>query len=460
MNIDLLINGQREALGIALDKMYVSWIYPQQIASFKQAAYRLWITKGLENETTPAFWDSGWIESKENLYMPCTATNLPCMTTLYARLSVRSIDGAILHSRPSRFVLAPDTWQAKWIWKPDLYITNDIAAFQKTFHIEDTVLDATINVSAHSQYKLWINGIAVGGYVTPAPSDAQNQKLYLSYYIKPYLSRGENKIQAIVLYQGGGGQNYVDGIPGFFCECHIKTAKDDVLLLTDETWQATDHTPYKPGMPFQQNRSITAIEHYDASFAKGDKWWDLVEWSNAVLTPSYFEPDGLTRQQIPEGIVERSITPLSLSYKEGVQVFDAGCIVTGWPKLRVDEAEGSVLSIRYSEDLTEEGRVKHNVANEHSENYLDIYTVGNDKDEEWSPDFSYKAFRYLEVSGLTKALEFGALQVELAHTAIPQTGHFSSDHKLLNQIYDACIQTQKNNMQGLLSDCPHREQAQ
>ena len=39
-------------------------------------------------------------------------------------------------------------------------------------------------------------------------------------------------------------------------------------------------------------------------------------------------------------------------------------------------------------------------------------------------------------------------------------GEFSCNNHLVNALVDACINTQKNAILGLLVDCPHREQAQ
>lgn len=43
---------------------------------------------------------------------------------------------------------------------------------------------------------------------------------------------------------------------------------------------------------------------------------------------------------------------------------------------------------------------------------------------------------------------------------IRQVGYFVCGDPLLNALFSACIQTQKNNALGQLVDCPHREQAQ
>ncbi len=118
-----------------------------------------------------------------------------------------------------------------------------------------------------------------------------------------------------------------------------------------------------------------------------------------------------------------------------------------------------VIEVRYSEDMENE-RVKHNVANETSEFYLDKYVMCGDETEHWAPDFTYRAFRYLEIVGYPEMIWPEQIEVISAGTGILQTGAFHCSNSRLNQLYQACMQTQKNNVLGQLVDCPHREQAQ
>jgi len=169
----------------------------------------------------------------------------------------------------------------------------------------------------------------------------------------------------------------------------------------------------------------------------------------------------LKAQQVPEGEIEEYITPIRASEPEpGVFVFDAGKIVSGFPLIRLPGVSGATIRMRYSEQLDEHGRVMHNVCNEASDHYYDCYTMRGGEWEQWSPSFSYKAFRYVEVTGYPGRVETSQLTICSVHTAMEYSGYFHSSNELLNQIYAACIQTQKNNVLGQVVDCPHREQAQ
>lgn len=451
LNVELLTNGRRNPVGVQPDCVKFSWKYPVEVARFQQEAYRIQVStkKQMLENGTPDLWDSGWVVSGNNLNIPSAIAQCPAMKPIYWTVCLRDAEGAEYIMEPAYFVVQPRRWKAKWIWKNHEICVNDIAGFKKEFTLEEHVDYAYLCVSAHSQYKIWVNGCQVGGYVSPAPTTPKNDKRFLGFDVSHYLRSGKNLIEAVAIYQGGSGQNFVDGKPGFFCEVHIQSGRKRVCIVTGDDWLSTGETPYESGMPYQQNRRITAVEHYDNR--------KTAQWTPAVCVTGPCAVNTLRLQSIPEGVVERVITPRCLHQENGLIIYDAGCIISGWVKLKLSETCGTRICVRYSENLNGDGRVGHNVANETSDNYCDYYTVGNDGTEAWSPCFSYKAFRYFEITGHHNPVE---VLVEDAHTDIHQVGEFYCDNPLLNQIFDACIQTQKNNALGQLVDCPHREQAQ
>lgn len=362
-------------------------------------------------------------------------------------------------------ILGSVNWKAKWIWKCEQVSQNDFAYFRKEINIEKPVLDAKMYVSAHNHYKLFINGKRVSGYMSPAPANPQKSKYYITYDVAEFLATGWNSICSVAHYIGGSGQNYVNGLPGFILQCHIiyKDSSSE-CFITDDTWKALKETAYKNGTEFQQNRRLSAIEDFDAGLE--DEGWLMTDfhdskWSSAVISDINNQEWQLKPQTIPEGYIEEIIIPAPTGIqKKGLQVFDAGKIVTGWARIELAGIKGSAVKMRYSEDICDNGRVKHNVCNEPSENYYDIYRMKGLKKEVWEPDFSYKAFRYVEITGYPEIIKNGEIKIAAAHTAMDYKGHFKSSNYLFNEIYEACIQTQKNNSLGQLVDCPHREQAQ
>ncbi|NMB97955.1 MAG: family 78 glycoside hydrolase catalytic domain [Clostridiaceae bacterium] len=352
---------------------------------------------------------------------------------------------------------------AKWIWKNNDIKVNDFAYFRKSFNLEGIVKEAKLLVSAHNYYKLFLNGKEISGKMSPVSSNPFKSKYYLEYDIKDALVQGINVIGSIVHYLGGYGQNYVNASPGFILEARIDLEnKDTIEVITDNTWKCLNDTPYENGTPYQQRRRLSAVEIYD--MRKEPKLWlskdfDDSKWDYSVVVNNNYI---MKKQELPEGCVGEEITPICMDMQQpGCQVFDAGKIVSGWVKIILNETgkEGFRIRIRYSEDL-EEGRVKHNVCNEKSEFYYDEYIMSNDPIQIFKADFSYKAFRYFEITGYDEIISPKQIVVENAYTSLDYRGEFNCSIELLNEIYQACIQTQRNNTLGQLVDCPHREQAQ
>ncbi|WP_139995217.1 alpha-L-rhamnosidase [Paenibacillus paridis] len=364
-------------------------------------------------------------------------------------------------------------WTSEWIWRSQRVRKNDYSYFRKLFNANTKWDSARLYVSAHHYVQVYLNGERVGGYGTPAPTDPWKKKFYTEYDVSNLLAIGTNCITADAHYLGGEGQNVVNGLPGFRLELHLSSINGKTMVIkSDTSWDTLVEMPHRVGAPYQQNRRISAIEDYDARV--WDETWRYANGNHSMKTAKAKkakigrEDWLMVLQTIPEGIVDEEIALTKLDLHEGMegldefpQVFDVGRIVSGWPKLKLKGIEGVTIRLRYSENLDAGGRVDHNVTNEKSEHYYDQYTMRGDKVETWQPHFSYKAFRYVEVTGYPISIESAnELTVCLAHTAIEYRGSFRCSDEHLNELYDACIRTQKNNTLGQLVDCPHREQAQ
>ncbi|GAA3408508.1 family 78 glycoside hydrolase catalytic domain [Paenibacillus hodogayensis] len=465
---DLRVNGIGQPMGADGDSIAFSWKLSGGRRGISQAGYRILVSAERQEagRLQGEIWDSGYKEGHP-LFVPYEGMPLGGQRRYWWKAIVRDDEGGLTESESVRFDtgLFPEQWKAMWIWKPGDVRTNDFAYFRKTFRADREIGLAKLFVSAHHVLELFVNGRRVTGYGSPAPTNPEETKYYLAYDVTELLRTGDNCLAAIVHYLGGDGQNYVNGYPGLLLQGHIEYAdRTSTSVVTDESWDCLAVIPHRAGTPYQQNRRITAVEAYDARLA--DERWTRSEYEGRCTKAVPALQNGECRwpmkwQAVPEGNVDEIIVPVPKDVQEiGCQVFDAGKIVSGWPRLTVKGFAGATVRMRYSEDLDERGYVKHNVCNETSEHYYDEYTMTGAEIEIWEPSLSFKAFRYVEVTGFQELLGEGGVQIVSAHTALPRTGDFRSSSELLNDLYEACVQTQKNNALGQLVDCPHREQAQ
>ncbi|MFA7435596.1 MAG: family 78 glycoside hydrolase catalytic domain, partial [Bacilli bacterium] len=346
--------------------------------------------------------------------------------------------------------------KAKWIWKKTTTI-NDYAYFFKDVIINEKINNATIKISAHNHFKLFINKIMVSGFVSPVPTVADKEKAYLEYDIKDYLKIGENNLEIIVLYFGDYGQNYKKAYPGLWLDLNIITTKETINIVSDTSWKVYNEVPYNINMSFQQSRKITPIEKYDSRIVL-----DKDDYSNVVYSNLNDLKPLLTKQKLNEGYIYEEITPKFIKYENGISVFDVGKIISGFVRFSLKGYKDNKITIRYSENLDEEGFVGHNVANEKSDNYKDIYIMSGKEQETHQFDFTYKAFRFFQVEGYKKEVkkeEVTGLFAGTKLTIVKENKPITNDWRI-DKLYEMFIQTQRNNTLGMLTDCPHREQAQ
>ncbi|WP_238403357.1 family 78 glycoside hydrolase catalytic domain [Paenibacillus mesophilus] len=475
--IGLQVNGSIKPMGADTKSIRFGWRLGSPVRGLEPQAYRIRVATVREKlrEDQADVWDSGKVESGA-LYADYEGGELAGSATYWWSVTVWDRSGACKESEPEWFHtgLRQEQWKAEWIWSSDTVRVNDFAYFRSELVIRKPVAEATMYVSAHNVAQVYLNGVKIGGYGTPAPTNPWRRKYYAAYDVASFLQPGTSCIAAIAHYLGGDGQNYVNGLPGFRLQLEVRYIDGSGdTFTTDTSWKSIPDTRHRNETPYQQNRRISAIEDVDAR-KLGSEWmlagFDTAACPHAVLSNSQMNGWTMVWQEIPEGAVEELIVPVETYRGTELQesgsqtfrqVFDAGKIVSGWPKARLAGIAGATVQLRYAEDLDENGFVRHNVSNEKSEHYYDRYTTGGTGTETWQPDLSYKAFRFVEATGYPEPLIPGVnLWIASAHTDMAGGGSFRCSNGLLNEMAQVCLQTQKNNTLGQTVDCPHREQAQ
>ena len=71
--------------------------------------------------------------------------------------------------------------------------------------------------------------------------------------------------------------------------------------------------------------------------------------------------------------------------------------------------------------------------------------------------FDYHGFQYVEVTGFPGKPTLDTLRGVFIHSAIPVAGEFECSNPLLNKIWRAGRWAYLSNLQGIPTDCPHRE---
>ncbi|MDX6280604.1 MAG: alpha-L-rhamnosidase [Kribbellaceae bacterium] len=169
---------------------------------------------------------------------------------------------------------------------------------------------------------------------------------------------------------------------------------------------------------------------------------------------------GLEADTTPPTRIVTTVGPKKITRPAaGVQVYDFGQNYSGQVTLRANAPAGTKVTITKGELLDAAGRVSTaNISFSPTDTgrQVDDYTFDDSGTQSWMPRFNYTGFRYAEVSGLPAGTKVDVL-AQVIHNDVATTGSFSTSNPLLNQIQDALVRTQLNNLQGMPLDCPTRE---
>lgn len=332
---------------------------------------------------------------------------------------------------------------------------------RKAFTVEKAVRSARISVCGVGYYECYLNGEKVGDRVLdPAQTTYNKRAFYVTHEITRQLQKGGNAL-GLMLGSGFYGQNtafgggLVYGPPRAILLLDIDyTDGSKQTIVSDDTWKAAQ------GPVLFDN--VYAGETFDARRVLAD-WsrpgFDDAAWQSVAKMPA--PTTRLEQQQLEPMRKVRAIKPVSMSAaKDGDWVLDMGQNMTGWLQIRVQESSGSKIQLRFAEVLTPDGKAIDTVTTGGDAtgcDQMDIYLCKGGGVESWEPRFTYHGFRYVQIGGLSKKPELGDFTGWLVRTDVASVGSFECSDALINKFYNVSMWTIEDNLQGLLSDCPHRE---
>lgn len=335
---------------------------------------------------------------------------------------------------------------------------------RREFTLHDEVADARVYVTSLGLYELFINGRRVGKDIfTPGWTDYERRLQYQVYDITDMLRKGPNAIGAVLGngWWAGGlgiGRGNVERAPSrelhFILRMEILTANDGRhIITTDHQWRA--HLS-----PILEN-SFYHGEKYDARLEVtgwDEPGFDDSSWAPVAVVDD--SPGRLVARKEPPIRATGVISPQRIGEPaDGVFVFDFGQNHAGRCRLRVRGARGAPgdrIQMRFAERLKPDGML-------YTDNLIgarntDTYTIKSDTEEVWEPRFTYRGYRYVEVTGYPGRPASDALESHIIHSAPPTTGHFACSNELINRLHANIVWSQRSNMHSVPTDCPQRDE--
>jgi alpha-L-rhamnosidase len=408
---------------------------------------------------------------------------------LYPRQDVASLGSATLVANfPSTFSVQSSSdnstyttqFQATALATP-AYANNSkilpLFGLNFTIPLGKTIKKARIYATALGLFTMHLNGKAMTeNKLEPGESEFQKSILYSTYDVTDKLTNGTNTIIANV----GGGLFNITALTGRYTKPEIFNSGPTCLkseLFIDYTDGSVDHFVTDASWKYSQSATIGSNwwggEDYDARLETSglyNPYFDVSSWKTAkeVLSPTFYTntPNTTTTTYNNVGILKaRFYDPLRVVETwNGVNVtllsngnyqLDFGRNFAGQYKFNLKGTAGQTITLRAGERLNADGTCYRD---SEFPNIYDTYIFkGDTNGESWGPEFMYHGFRYLEISGLTKAPTASNFTACRIRSNMENTGKVETSNTLLNQIHTICRDAIQSNLYNTITDCPQRE---
>jgi alpha-L-rhamnosidase len=485
-------------LGIDVAAPRLSWkieAATDKVFNQKQEAYQILVASSpdLLSEGKGDLWNSGKVKSDANAQVTYLGKPLITGQNCYWKVKIWNDKNESTSWSESAFwsmgLLQESDWSAKWIGaQPDLvqkaYKENldhyDAAKdgplrnarpvpppspmLRKKFTVRSAVKDARLYVSALGYYEMGLNGNKVGDHVlAPEWTDFNKRVQYQIYDVSKQLRVGENVLSSILgdgWYLGmlGPTKWHKDyprrGVYGndrrLIAQLVINyTDGKNQVIGTDDSWKINTNG-------FIVSADNFLGEKIDARNIP-DKWketdFDDTSWENAFVDTGIIK--NLEAQKNEPVRIYHYLSPVSITQNSNKFIVDFGQNIAGWTELKIEGEKGAVIKIRHGEMLDTDGSLyTKNLAAAIQE---DEYTLSGKKDL-FEPFFTYHGFRYIEISGLTRAPDKEMIRACAISSDPEPTGSFECSNLKLNQLWKNIIWTQRNNMTSVPTDCPQRDE--
>ena len=366
----------------------------------------------------------------------------------------------------------------------DIYIENpscnSMPMLRTVFTAEKKeIKKARLYATARGIYEIYINGQRAGNdYFNPGVTQYNRTHLYQVYDVTDMLNQGKNAIGAL-LAEGwwSGASTYTGENWNFFGDRQSLLAQliityndgtEQVITTSPETWKYYSDGPIVYGSFFQG-------EIYDSSKEKYvDGWttavYDDSEWKNAMEIPleGYVCKDVVNGDEYQDYNTVKAIKTLTAQSVEevrpGIFVYDMGQNMVGVPEITLSGMEsGKVINMRFAEvKYPELPRYAGNEGMIMLENIRaamaqDKYITSGGS-ETYSPRFTYHGYRYIEITGIEKALPVENVKGIVLSSIDKLASHYETSNEKVNKLWNNIVWSTYANFLSIPTDCPQRNE--
>jgi alpha-L-rhamnosidase len=459
----LKCEGSVNPVGIDIDSPRLSWKLPVTGASAMcfQTAYQIQAATSQSALAVgkPDLWDSGRVDSADNINAFYHGKPVPSSSTVYWR--VRAWMGGGTPCKWSGIQFWDTGLRSRAEWDPARWISSteySVASPEITlpFDLHSVPSSARLYICSAGYHTAELNNRPADYRVLePAQTDFEQRAIYSSYRVTQLLKPGRNYLR-ISIGNGWynqdrvwGGMSY--GKPALLFKLVVNSSNG-----TTSTYVSGPECHWRSG-PITDN-NIYAGEHYDARrVLSAEKSYE----AGTAVQLCGKEPVGtLISSQIPPIRATGCLHPQAItSPAAGIYVYDMGQNFAGWARIQIKAPAGTEIRLRFAETTDKSGRVDTASTGVFATGVeqIDKYICSGRGNETWQPAFTYHGYRYIELTGLPAGVKPPVITGIVVHSDVPEAGSFTCSDPMINKIHHAAVWTLISNLHGQPTDCPARE---
>ena len=405
-------------------------------------------------------WDSGKREEAFTPHIPYAGAPLRPETDYTVTARLWNTAGETAECQTAfRTGLFGRPWIGEWITHPTFSFgkkENPPAfVFLKHILLRKPVRSAYIYATTLGVYTLQIDGTDVGNDVlAPGYTSYKNQMQYQVYPVTDLLqSRETTEVELCATVAGGwavatfgpmGTGHHAGKKQAFLMELHITYTDGTAEVIgTDATWLVTADGPVREASIYDGEVIDARVDIHSAAMQRSFvNCTILSKWPTKELTATY----GMLPKRI------KRLEPVSESKgKKGV-IFDFGQNFSGVVSLRLNGKAGQKVTVRHAEVLIDGELFTQPLRTAKAR----IEYTCKDGVQEYTPQYTYMGFRYVEVSGIDRRDFEIAADVISSITEI--TGEFSCSNEDVTQLQHNIKWGGLSNFVDIPTNCPQRDE--
>ncbi len=442
MNIfDLTTEKIKNPLGIDSDKPNFSWKIEGD--NFFQNSYRVKVATDeslLDGEAD--MWDSGEVNADCSIDVEYAGKPLKSCTRYFWCVYVNGVKSESAWFETA-FLNPEKEFIARWIGQP-LGFSGAVDDVRFDFFVDKPVKSARFYVAALGMGRFYFNGkLLEDNYFDGSVAVYSKQIYYRTYALD--IKTGKNALCAKLGY-GFYGAKKMYGI--------LRVEFEDGSISTTATF---------PGRVWNVKKDSIILngvydgETYDAR--KDEDWLNpeyKVTFGNWVAAFAADAPCGkLKSNPVPPMRIVETFSPVKIKKTQGGLLVDAGVNVAGFLTVVARAKKGKSYTVKHAEKLTAEEKLDN--ANFRAAECIDKYIFNGSGVEKYTPEFTYHGFRYAYIE-IEDGVEIIDIKVNHLRTDIKQCGYFDCSDTTLNRLHKIAVQTESNNINGVYTDCPQRDE--